>query len=353
MKKVIIVFLIILVFPFMSADVISLNSGGSPNIIINSDTYIEGFFFCVPTNCTILDYECGTWPDGCGGTLDCGTCASGYTCTSGNCVAEEVPPDGEPGGEPGGGVITPTVNIAVDPSEISLTMAINTAVDRIIEITNLETSQVTVSVRQSGLDNMVILGETSLQLASGETKNLNVRFVAPGQPGIFTGKILIGSRQVLVSLNVKTKLLLFDSNIVVLNKDYKVAQGNKLKTQVTLIPLGDEERLDVTLNYEIKDYDGEIHLTQSETVLVERQMNFKRNFDTGMLSLGKYIVGLELVYPGGVAPSSAHFEIVERIPIDFGNLVFYLIIAIFMVAILIVILLIIRKRKQASSQGQS
>jgi hypothetical protein len=37
--------LIISFVPTISADVISLNSGGSGNIILNPDTYIEGFFF--------------------------------------------------------------------------------------------------------------------------------------------------------------------------------------------------------------------------------------------------------------------------------------------------------------------
>jgi hypothetical protein len=116
--------------------------------------------------------------------------------------------------------------------------------------------------------------------------------------------------------------------------------------------MGDDNRLDVTLNYEIKDYEGEIYLTQSETLLVEKQINFKRNFGTGGLPLGKYIVGLELVYPNGVAPSSAHFDVVAKIPIDFANLVFYLIIAILIITILLVILQIVKKSKKEKSQTQ-
>ena len=343
-NKTAIFILIIFFLPALSADIISLNSGGSENVIISPGANIEGFFSCVPDTCLSLGYSCGSWDDGCGGTLDCGTCASGYTCSAGSCVAEEVAPGG-------GGA--PTVNIAVSPTEFDIDLIINTAVDKIIKITNLGTSTITVYISQQGLDNMVILGETSLQLASGETKNLNVKFVAPGTADNYVGKIIIANKVVSVALNVKTKLLLFDSNIIVLNKDYRVAQGDKLRTQVTLIPLGDEDRLDVTLNYEIKNYDGDVYLTQSETVLVEREMNFKRDFDTGGLPFGKYIIGLELVYPNGVAPSSAHFEIVERVPIDFGNLVFYSVIAILVVAILIVISLIIRKRKQGVSQEQS
>ena len=156
----------------------------------------------------------------------------------------------------------------------------------------------------------------------------------------------------MVTLNIKTKLLLFDSNIAVLNKDYLVAKNEKLKTKVTLIPLGDKERMDVFLNYTIRDYNGKIYITQSETVLVDSQIDFKKDFDIGLLPLGDYIVGLELVYPGGVAPSSAHFEIVEQTPGGFfGKLIFWLIALILLVFIGIIILLIKRKRDEEKGKG--
>ncbi len=343
MKKMGLFMFIILVLPFVNADVISLNSGGSEVIVLNPDTYIEGFFGCVSTTCPKLGYNCDSWADGCGKTLVCGTCGSGYTCTSGTCVADTTPPGGGPGGD-----ITPGVTtIAVTPTSININLAINTNKEQIISVKNLQSTSMTVSISQSNLDNMVILGSTSLTLAGGETKSFSVIFVALNETGIFTGNIHVGTVSIPVSLNVKTKLLLFDSNIVVLNRDYKVSQGSDLRTRVNLIPMGDEERLDVLLNYVIKDYEGKIYLTQSETVLVEKKMNFRKNFGTGSLPLGRYIVGLELVYPGGVAPSSAHFEVVEKTATDFlGMIILILIIFILIIAILIIILIIRRKRKQ-------
>jgi len=65
------------------------------------------------------------------------------------------------------------------------------------------------------------------------------------------------------------------------------------------------------------------------------------------LPLGKYIVGLELIYPNGVAPSSAHFEITTaRSNTFFGKLVFFLINLILLVLVLIILLLIWRIWKQ-------
>ncbi|MBM3228335.1 hypothetical protein FJZ20_00380 [Candidatus Pacearchaeota archaeon] len=335
---------------FVSADVISLNSGGGDEYAVTVDRYIEGFFFgeeiaCVPDTCLSLGYECGTWDDGCGGTLNCGTCASGYSCSAGTCVADTTPGEGE---------ITPPINILVEPTTFNINMLTSTNVERTISITNIGTSVATVSISQQNLDNLVIFSQTSLTIAVGEKVELNVIFVAPSQPDTYTGKILIDGVEILVALNVKTERLLFDSNIVVLNPNYKVTQGDQLRTMVNIIPMGDPARLDVTLHFTIKDYGNKIYLTKSETLLVEKQMDFKRNFDTGALPASKYVIALELVYPGGVAPSSAHFEVVEKPPISIiGKIIIFLIILILIILIIIIILLIIKKLKEKNKERES
>ena len=262
--------------------------------------------------------------------------SSGLTIVA---VPTTPPPSGGGGGGEGAAAVTSKMKITVEPTEFNIDLILNTNKERNIKVTNLGNERETIRISQNNLDKMVLFEEDSFELKPGESKEISVVFVALNETGIFTGKIIIGNKQVLVSLNIRTVLLLFDSNIIVLNKDYKVELGEKLRTQVTIIPMGDKERLDVTLNYVIKDYDGEIYLTKTETLFVQEQTDLKRDFDTGMLPLGDYIVGLELIYPNGVAPSSAHFEVVEKTSM---RLIFYLIIGILLLLILILIILIIR-----------
>ena len=40
---------------------------------------------CTPTTCAALGKNCGSWPDGCGNTLNCGTCLAGQPCNNGVC----------------------------------------------------------------------------------------------------------------------------------------------------------------------------------------------------------------------------------------------------------------------------
>jgi len=62
------------------------------NIDLNSTTksvsitITESASSCTAKTCSTLGYTCGSANDGCGETLDCGSCSSGYECTSGTCT---------------------------------------------------------------------------------------------------------------------------------------------------------------------------------------------------------------------------------------------------------------------------
>jgi len=60
---------------------------------------------CVSKTCSGLGYVCGVVPDGCGGMLSCGACASGSACNnSGHCIASS-----SLGAGGGGGITNPPV----------------------------------------------------------------------------------------------------------------------------------------------------------------------------------------------------------------------------------------------------
>jgi len=337
--------LVLFLIPFISADVISLNSGGTGNIILNPNEYIEGFFWgdvCVPYTCISLGYyDCGTWDNGCEGTINCGSCLTGYSCQAGICTL--IGTGDSPGGGGGATTTSPGINVDVFPTSFTMQLAIRTSNPTTIKVTNPGTSTIMVPVGLTNLSNMILLNTTSFELAPGESKNLDVTFVALSQTGNFKSNIIIGDESIPVEMIVRTKLLLFDSVIEVLNENAQVKQGAKLKTKITLIPMGDPNRLDVTLNYTIKDYNGVVYFTKTETMLIEEKMSFERAFSVNKIPDGKYVIGLMLIYPNGVAPSSAHFEIVSTL---FGRIILILIILILIVLMLLIIFLIWKRRKE-------
>ncbi len=305
----------------ISADVISLNSGGSTEIAVTSDRYVEGFFSGIPAEVVV------------------------------------TPPGGGPGGGGGGGGAIPGTNIVVTPSwdtSAGINLAVNTTIDETINVKNNGANSVTVTLTHTFGDHLQIIGGDTLTVPAYESRDFSIRFIAGSIPDTIAGIIRISDKTVLTSLDISTELLLFDSNIVVLNKNLQVAQGGQLQTLVTLIPLGDPARLDVTLNFVVKDYTNRVYLTKSETLLVTNITELKRNFDTGLLVPGDYIIGLQLIYPNGVAPSSAHFRVVEPAAFSFfGNIILLLIMMILIITMLIIIIILWRRRKNKEEQGQT
>ena len=49
------------------------------------DTCSSGVCVCTPTTCSAQGVSCGTLPNGCGGNLNCGSCTAPSTCVGGSC----------------------------------------------------------------------------------------------------------------------------------------------------------------------------------------------------------------------------------------------------------------------------
>ena len=217
------------------------------------------------------------------------------------------------GGGGGGGGVAADTEISFEPSELNFNLALGRTKEVEILVTNLGDTPKDVSFSQTNLNGIVIFDQSTVEFAPGESKEIIVRFVAPSETGVYAGKLLIEGNELLTTINVRSSELLFDAMVVVPEDFKKVNSGRKLSTQVTLIPMGDTgEGVDVTLNYVIKDFEGNVYFIESETIFITDQESFKKDFNTNNLVNGNYLVSLELVYPDGIATSSSHFSIVDR-----------------------------------------
>jgi hypothetical protein len=246
--------------------------------------------------------------------------------------------------EGGGGGPAAVEELTLDVKNINIDMVVGETKERVVKVTNKGEKEEIVSVSQRGLDDIVDFDNVLFKLAAGQSKELKISFVAPDDPEVYTGEILIGGKKILVSLNLRSYPVLFDVMIVVPDAEKEVEAGERVGTQVTLIPVGSKPRVDVTLNYFVKDFRGNVYIKESETMLVEEQKSFKKEFFTGDLSVGSYVIAMEVIYPNGVATSSSHFVVVERVPAGFGAVFIVLIVGI-MVLIVLVVMFMARYKK--------
>jgi len=278
-----------------------------------------------------------------------GVCESPETCSSCPSDCGVCSGGGSGGGSSGGGGGATVAGITTDVKDVVMDMVVKSTKQYIIEVTNNGETEKTILISQENLDDIALFNYDEVTLQPGETREIKVTFVGTQIPGVYAGSIFVGGKEILVSLNVKTKELLFDAMVIVPDRDKMIKLGNKLDTQITLIPMGDgTERVDVTLNYLIKDYNGQLIFSESETILVEGQKSFNKEFYTGNLPVGNYLVAVEVVYQNGVATSSAHFQIAENPPVDLYVVLGGLIFGIIVVGVLIAVVLSRYKKKRKS-----
>lgn len=266
-----------------------------------------------------------------------------------------IPAQPTPGGgiSPGAGGATGGISlppIKINPGALNVNLALGEKIEREISVTNLGNIALNLSISQQNLTQLVVLRNTSIYLNPNETKNFLVAFIDNNQTGIFTGKIIVGGKEIPVSLNIATKKLLFDIGINILNLDSKVSRFGKLLTETTIIPKGDKARIDVQLNYIIKDFNDNIYMNKTEMLLVESQQTIKRDFNIGSLGIGNYTLGVQLIYPGGIASASSRFEITPSV--IFGEMLYNSFLILIISSIIIIILIILesaRKRDYTNS----
>jgi len=98
-----------------------------------------------------------------------------------------------------------------------------------------------------------------------------------------------------------------------LSREYRtISAGENIPAQIDLQQVGPQEKVDVVANYIIKDFSGNNYLEDSETFYVLGDKSFTKDFYTANLPPGKYVLALEIVYPGAFATSSVQFEVLQK-----------------------------------------
>ncbi len=219
-------------------------------------------------------------------------------------------------GSSGGGGGTPIVrNIQfIDaPSELSFSSIFAKAEKKSFKIKNKFDRDLVLEIVIEGLGGY-LSGDTQIILGPGEEREIEFN-VAPLESGLLTGNIDFywgdNKIEVPVVLNVRSENFLFDAGVSISQAQRKIVTGENLKAQVNLLQVGPKEKVDVTASYIIKDFSGNSYLEDSETFFVLESKEFVKEFHTDNLPPGKYILGLEISYPGAFATSSVQFEVLE------------------------------------------
>lgn len=266
------------------------------------------------------------------------------------------------GGGGGGGGTTgakpkESVSIKKDfiilPEEFNLVIIAGEKIGYKIEIVNPTVVEMNVSMSISGINDFLELSAKEISLKSKEKKTLEFNVSSPDS-GIYAGKIIFSSgdikRETFIIINVRSSDSLFDVSLTVPGSYRVIKPGQDMRTFISLTQLGEAEKTDVSINYLIKDFDGNVLYAESETFAVAKSKSFVKEFPTSEFPIGEYIVGVEVNYPEGFATSSAHFSISEE-KINLWLIAFIILAAITTLAIILAILNY-KKHSQLKTRGK-
>jgi len=235
--------------------------------------------------------------------------------------ASPVTSSGSGGG--GGGaplIVAEKINFEVDPEFMTETIVLNRIKNKEFTITNKNNILRNFELEVVALEEIVELNQTSVSLAAYESKQIPFRIHAPSEPGVYAGKINLKFSGIIKSLNlilnVITEKSLFDITLKIPQLMKTMSVGTNLKVHINMIQMGLREKMDVTLNYVIKDFEGNVYLSESETIAVFEKADIEKEFYTENFATGDYVVGVELIYLDGVAVASSHFKIKDGFSFD-------------------------------------
>ncbi len=242
----------------------------------------------------------------CNGVETCSTCASdcGACSTAGT--------GGSSGSSGGGGSSASNPRFELSENSLTINSVSGTSNSEQFVIKNTGTVSLILKITTTGITNYLDSISKEIVLAPGESFPLTFTLNAP-EPGVYAGKITVQfgnvKREVIILYNVVSEGVLFDATITIPDLYRVLRAGQRLPTLIELTEVGNEGGVDVTMNYVLKDFDGRTHYTESETFYVQGTKSYSKRFSTTGLEPGDYVLGVELVYPGGFATSSAHFKI--------------------------------------------
>ncbi len=246
------------------------------------------------------------------------------------------------GGSSGSGVSSKGFTLSMNEINLFATPGEITTQDVIIK--NIGSKNMTFKISLSGINELAALNTNQVTLAPGEEFKL-VLIVSPDVLGVYAGKIIISSesetKEIFVILNLHSEDVLFDVSLNLPQKYKTIFPGESIKVFINLLQIGPSEGVDVNAHYFVKDFDGELVLSESESFFVERSKSYTKEFDTSSLLPGDYVLGVEISYPGGFASSSAKFNIQKGLDMKY----IYTFAALTIIALAVVIASILKYKK--------
>lgn len=226
------------------------------------------------------------------------------------------------GGGGGGGGPSPipiVTDFSVDKTTMKVMLKQGQSKTETLSIKNTGTTIFEVEAHLSEIEKFKVSpqsNQVTTILQPNEEKTIEFVFKAleNEKPDIYPAKIRLKGpsteKEIDTVIEVDSAEPLFDVDVEVLSETKKVFPGEELLLEVNLFNVRGFGRVDVGVEYAIKDFKGDIVAAEHETLAVETQAKFTRSLLVPSdLRPGTYVAIVKVTYGDSVGASSDVFEV--------------------------------------------
>ncbi len=248
------------------------------------------------------------------------------------------------GGGNGGRSIVSKSNITVDKEIILVSLKQGETKKESFITKNTGSGKLDINLSTVDIEDFIKLSGSNFELLPGKSKTVDIDFIARQDtiPDLYIGKIIIKGgeveKEILVVIEVESNSPLFDVAVEIPERYKQVLPGGELLTNIKLYSLGKTGRVDVKIEYQIKDDKNNIILAEEEMVAVEVQTSFVKEFQLPeKIKPGTYLVYIKANYDHQVGSASAWFSVKRKTFLE-GNMLYLIIVVIILITLILIIM---------------
>jgi hypothetical protein len=285
-----------------------------------------------------------------------GVCNGDETCSTcpGDCGVCPAPPPAPAPSPGGGGGVSILPDFEVEPIVIKVAVQKGESFKIPLKIINGGTAKQNFFISLSdSMQGKAYFSDNGFLLGLNEEKTIYISFFTSedSEEGVFTGKVFVKgygiTKQIPVILEVTSKEVLFDISLDIPAKYKELLPGEDLLLQLTLFNLGGLGKVDVSVEYLIKDLDGNIVLEASDVVAVETQASFQKSIKLpSSIESGDYVAIAYAKYGPSIGSSSVMFHVLGREFPFLKSRTFLIILAFASAGLIFIIILLLYKRRK-------
>ncbi|MFA4952886.1 MAG: hypothetical protein WC584_01545 [Candidatus Pacearchaeota archaeon] len=271
-----------------------------------------------------------------------------FNVTGFSTYSSEETPTSSGGGSTGGGggsgsAIATSKTININLNNLKASIKQGEIISEELTIKNTGTEKIKLTINSESVTDFLKISESTIELSPGESKIVKIDIFArkDTKPNLYLGKLLIkgdAEKEILVAIEVESLNPLFDVNVEIPQRFLFVDPGEEIIANIKLFNLGGIGRIDVNVEYEIKDSEGNEIYKSTETLAVETQSSLSKIFQIPENTPnGDYVLYVKTTTPDGdIASATAWFAVGKIVLTKTQLTIFGVLVILIIVAIIII-----------------